>query len=55
MAVVQAEAGFDSIGLSDMMDGRVGVIRDALDEAGTRHGDLELHGQVRQRVLRAIS
>ena len=34
MAVVQAEAGFDSIGPSDMMDGRVGVIRDALDEAG---------------------
>ena len=37
MAVVQAEAGFDSIGPSDMMDGRVGVIRDALDEAG--HAD----------------
>ena len=34
MAVVQADAGFDSIGPSDMMDGRVGVIRDALDEAG---------------------
>ena len=34
MAVLQAEAGFDSIGPSDMMDGRVGVIRDALDEAG---------------------
>ena len=37
MAVVQAEAGFDSIGPSDMMDGRVGVIRDALDAAG--HSD----------------
>ena len=34
MAVVQAEAGFDSIGPSDMMDGRVGVIRDAPDAAG---------------------
>lgn len=34
MAVLQAEAGFDSIGPSDMMDGRVGVIRDALDAAG---------------------
>ncbi|MEE2919748.1 MAG: porphobilinogen synthase [Bacteroidota bacterium] len=34
MAVVQAEAGFDSIGPSDMMDGRVGVIREALDVAG---------------------
>ena len=34
MAVMQAQAGFDSIGPSDMMDGRVGVIRQALDEHG---------------------
>lgn len=34
MAVAQAEAGFDIIGPSDMMDGRVGVIREALDQAG---------------------
>ncbi|MEM9886209.1 MAG: porphobilinogen synthase [Bacteroidota bacterium] len=34
MAVAQAEAGFDFIGPSDMMDGRVGEIRVALDEAG---------------------
>jgi porphobilinogen synthase len=34
MAVTQAQAGFDIIGPSDMMDGRVAVIRDALDEAG---------------------
>lgn len=34
MALVQAEAGADIIGPSDMMDGRVGVIRDALDENG---------------------
>lgn len=34
MAVVQAQAGFDSIGPSDMMDGRVGIIRDALDASG---------------------
>ena len=33
-AVVQAEAGFDCIGPSDMMDGRVDVIRQALDDAG---------------------
>lgn len=32
MALVQAEAGADIIGPSDMMDGRVGVIRDTLDE-----------------------
>lgn len=34
MAVAQAEAGIDILGPSDMMDGRVGFIRDAVDEAG---------------------
>lgn len=34
MAVAQAQAGFDIIGPSDMMDGRVEAIRNALDEAG---------------------
>lgn len=34
MAVAQAEAGFDLIGPSDMMDGRVRHIRESLDEAG---------------------
>lgn len=34
MSVVQAEAGFDLLGPSDMMDGRIGVIREALDDAG---------------------
>ncbi len=34
MAVAQAECGVDIIGPSDMMDGRVGVIREALDKAG---------------------
>ncbi|MDD9947164.1 MAG: porphobilinogen synthase [Myxococcales bacterium] len=34
MAVVQAEAGADMVAPSDMMDGRVGAIRDALDDAG---------------------
>jgi porphobilinogen synthase len=34
MAIVQAEAGADIIGPSDMMDGRVGIIRDSLDEEG---------------------
>jgi porphobilinogen synthase len=33
-AVVQADAGCDVIAPSDMMDGRIGRIRDALDEAG---------------------
>jgi len=34
MAVAQAHAGADIIGPSDMMDGRVGYIRDALDDEG---------------------
>ena len=32
MAVTQAEAGSDIVAPSDMMDGRIGAIRDALDE-----------------------
>lgn len=34
MAVAQARAGADIVAPSDMMDGRVGAIRDALDAAG---------------------
>jgi porphobilinogen synthase len=36
-AVVQAAAGCDVIAPSDMMDGRIGKIRQALDEAGHEH------------------
>ncbi len=36
-ALVQAEAGADIIAPSDMMDGRVGAIRKALDSAGYGH------------------
>ncbi len=36
-AVVQAEAGIDIIAPSDMMDGRVGAIREALDASGLIH------------------
>ncbi|CAN1240378.1 Delta-aminolevulinic acid dehydratase 1, chloroplastic [Linum grandiflorum] len=36
-AVAQARAGADVVSPSDMMDGRVGAIRDALDEAGFQH------------------
>jgi porphobilinogen synthase len=39
-ALVQAEAGCDVIAPSDMMDGRVGAIRAALDEAG--HLDVQI-------------
>ncbi len=37
MAIAQAESGADIIGPSDMMDGRVGYIRRALDEKGFSH------------------
>lgn len=36
-AVMQARAGADVVAPSDMMDGRVGAIRDALDAAGFAH------------------
>ena len=36
-AIVQAEAGCDVIAPSDMMDGRIGAIRAALDDAGFQH------------------
>ncbi len=39
-ALSEAAAGVDVIAPSDMMDGRVGRIRDALDEAG--HGDVRI-------------
>ena len=34
MAMAQAEAGADILGPSDMMDGRIGAIRSALEDAG---------------------
>ena len=34
MALAQADAGADIIGPSDMMDGRIGALREILDEAG---------------------
>ncbi len=36
-ALVQAAAGCDVVAPSDMMDGRIGAVRDALDEAGYTH------------------
>lgn len=36
-AIVQAQAGCDIVAPSDMMDGRVGAIRSALDQAGFQH------------------
>jgi porphobilinogen synthase len=37
MALAQADAGMDFIAPSDMMDGRIGAIRDALEAAGHIH------------------
>jgi porphobilinogen synthase len=37
MALAQAEAGFDMVGPSDMMDGRVRYIREQLDREGFTH------------------
>src|SRR5678815_1865880 len=36
-ALVQAEAGVDIVAPSDMMDGRIGAIRSALEDAGRIH------------------
>lgn len=36
-SLVQAQAGCDIIAPSDMMDGRIGAIRNALDDAGFQH------------------
>ncbi|MGZ5184243.1 MAG: porphobilinogen synthase [Caldimonas sp.] len=36
-ALVQAEAGVDIVAPSDMMDGRIGAIRDALEQSGHIH------------------
>ena len=37
MALVQAESGADILGPSDMMDGRIGALRAALETAGHKH------------------
>ena len=54
-ALVQAEAGADIIAPSDMMDGRVGAIREALDARRLRpRADHGLHGEIRLRLLRPV-
>jgi porphobilinogen synthase len=44
MAVVQADAGVHMVGPSGMMDGQVGVIRRALDEAGYQDVSILAYG-----------
>ena len=54
-ALVQAEAGCDIIAPSDMMDGRVGAIRKALEAGGhQQRADHGLRGQVCLGLLRAV-
>ena len=54
-ALVQARAGCDIIAPSDMMDGRIGAIRRALDEAGfVSCPDHGLCCQICLRFLRAV-
>ena len=54
-AVAQADAGSDIIAPSDMMDGRIGAIRDALDGRGHQSvRDLLLCRQVRLGLLRPV-
>jgi porphobilinogen synthase len=50
--MVQAEAGCDIIAPSDMMDGRIGAIREALDDARLRAcPHHELRGEIRLGLL----
>ena len=54
-ALIQAEAGADIIAPSDMMDGRVGAIRGALDAKGfSRYPDHGLRRQIRLGLLRPV-
>ena len=53
--VSHAAAGADIVAPSDMMDGRVGAIRQALDERGFEHvGDHVVRGEVLLGVLRPV-
>ena len=54
-ALVEAEAGCDIIAPSDMMDGRVGAIRSALDAGRLRRrADHGLRGEIRLGLLRPV-
>ena len=54
-ALAYAQAGADVVAPSDMMDGRVGAIRTALDRAGrTRRGHRLVRREVRIGLLRTV-
>ena len=55
-ALSHADAGADVVAPSDMMDGRIGAIRDALEQAGPYpYPHPRVLGQVRIQFLRSIS
>ena len=55
MSLAQAEAGADILGPSDMMDGRIGAMRAALEGGGPQGcGDPVLCGEICQRLLRPV-
>ena len=55
-AVLQADAGADVIAPSDMMDGRIGAIRDALDQAGHQDvGIMSYANEIRLEFLWPVS
>ena len=55
-ALSHAQAGADMVAPSDMMDGRIGAIREALDAGGLqRHWNHELRRKIRVGILRTVS
>jgi len=55
VAVSHAEAGADIVAPSDMMDGRVAAIREALDETGFEEtADPGVRREIRQQLLRPL-
>ena len=54
-AIAQVEAGADAVAPSDMMDGRVGALRAALDEHGLSETPIVAYSaEVRVRLLRPL-
>jgi porphobilinogen synthase len=54
MALAQAEAGADILGPSDMMDGRIGAMRTALEAAGHSNVTIMSYAAKYARPLRAV-
>ena len=50
-ALIQARAGADLVAPSDMMDGRIGAIRNALDRDGFKEVELFLTVQSTHRIF----